>query len=204
MAHYKVLLSAGPLYAITPDGRALSCSDTAHCLPHPFCLGKSCHILADVIFESSPLLAVLGSRDWTALPACSRHFRNLIHSLVKAATVTSQSEAEAILSGHWPRLVLVNIHPITQRDPFRMPLSSEFQVLASLTMSSSDRLFHMRYAIAVLVSHKPQQADDRLKTITSAFSHLHSSAWQQANTLSVIICSDAMCQSAHVLAHVTL
>ena len=196
-----MLLSADPLYATTPNGRALSCSHTAHCLPHPFCIEKPCHTLADVIFESSPLLAVLDSRDWTALAACSRPFRNLIHSLVKAATVTSQSEAEAILSGHWPRLVLVNIHPITQPESFYMPPSSEFQVLAILTVSSFDAP-HLPYAKAFLVSHRAQQLDDQLRNITAAFPHLHSPAWQQAETLRVSISSDAIRQSSHVLAHV--
>ena len=176
---------------------ALYCSDSAHNLPHPFCQGESCHALADVMFEGSPLLAVLDSCDWTALAACSRHFRNLIHSLVKAATVTSLIEAQAILSGHWPKL------PLTQPESFCMPLSSELQVLASLTMSSFDMTFHSQYAMAVLVGHRAQQLDDQLRSLTAAFPHLHNPAWQQARSLIVSICSDAICQSAHVLAHLT-
>ena len=120
------------------------------------------------------------------LSACGKQLQHVIHSAVTSFHLKDASNVEAVLTGDWPQLALVEVlhhlWPVSAQH-FHLPQASKFQLIASV----KSRVGDVTGAVLV-VSTKPQV--DHPQSIETAFSRL-SSDWEICWDFEVTIHSQA-------------
>lgn len=147
--------------------------------------------VADLLRQIPDLRELLSPKGRSALLACSRQLRQVIHSTTTAVTVKRFNQIEAVLEGSWPQLALIKTEPThlccSFHEPdFKPPTlpTSNFHILASLDMGRCERECVRRCTCqpkstcaALFVSPKSQQPDP-YRSFAAACSYLPGPEWQ--------------------------